>query len=1123
VFPFVAFADDSTFSEIALLEETAVLSSETPENTEREYNTLEVMPLSILNGYEVYFGTASGTPIGAYDTLKDACDAVNTDTSGTDYTILVTADDPAMGQTASINTGKTVTLTSTAGSSHVITQTGSWRRHIGVYGSLILENITLSGGSVGGGVHVSGGTLVMNEGAIITECSASLSAGGIYLRDSDFTMNGGEISDNHQATTYSGGGGGVCMTNSTFTMNDGKITNNSSVWGGGVAVGLESTFTMNGGEISYNESTEAHGGGVHVYVHGTFIMNDGKISNNKSTGPSNPLGGGVFVGQGSHASTEPEDWCRFVMNGGSIEDNEAYIGGGVAAYWNGQIEMNGGSISSNEAAAGAGVYLGRSLYEDDGVSFTMNGGEITGNTTAGYYGAGIWARGDLSTYTVKVVIGDATGASASTPLIYGNEATTWGGGMFLYGNYVHATIYDGKIYENSAGDLGGGICVYAGGTLNMHGGTIGGENDGDANRSATSGGGIATYRGSNTFNMTGGQIVGNEANSPDFGGGGIYLADVSYSITGAEISNNTAANNGGGLYISNSATQSAPISNTSIASNEASNLGGGAYIENTTSAENIVISNNAASNGGGVYLPSTGSFTAISGTSVTNNSAVNEGGGIYTQEYTGYDGKIPGDYSGVLTGDYSNITTSTDTVFRGNTASAAYEPPTDADTIFSNIGYDVSSLLRAAGYINPINNYDINYAQEPAITYTVTYDAGEGTGTMTDPNSPYAANATVTILSNQFTRSNYTFIGFTIQGDDTGKIYASAADAIAGADGSFIITNDTVLIAQWRYNGGGGGTTTSYTVTYDANGGTGSHRVTGVLSRSKHTVLTLDKTGISRDGYTFTGWTTAADGSGTAYTADDTLVVTRNITLYAQWEKKTQLDTENHFAYLIGYPDGTIGPENNITRAEVSTIFFRLLTQQTRTDMWTKVNDYSDVPSEAWCNNAISTLTNSGILTGYPDGTFAPNATITRAEFAAIAVRFDAVTQTGSGDIAFNDISGHWAESAIKSAARLGYVQGYGDGTFRPDEPITRAEAATLLNNVLNRHVGSEKDLLDNMVEWPDNTSDKWYYLAVQEATNSHYYERETDGVNELWVKIRDVPNWAALEKPNAKPGDISY
>ena len=239
-----------------------------------------------------------------------------------------------------------------------------------------------------------------------------------------------------------------------------------------------------------------------------------------------------------------------------------------------------------------------------------------------------------------------------------------------------------------------------------------------------------------------------------------------------------------------------------------------------------------------------------------------------------------------------------------------------------------------------------------------------------------------------------------------------------------------------------------------------------------------------------------------------------------------ELDTENHFAYMIGYSDGTARPNSNITRAEASTIFFRLLSQVSRAALWSTGNEYPDVAGGVWYNNAISTLTRGAVLTGYEDGSFKPDATITRAELATVAVRFDvggAYLAASTATDVFSDISGHWAERYIVKASELGYVNGYSDGTFKPNAPITRAEMAQLLNNVLDRFVESEADMLDGMKTFSDNRVGAWYYFTIQEATNSHYFTRKTDSSFEVWTELRDNPDWPALEKPNSKPGDVVY
>ena len=227
----------------------------------------------------------------------------------------------------------------------------------------------------------------------------------------------------------------------------------------------------------------------------------------------------------------------------------------------------------------------------------------------------------------------------------------------------------------------------------------------------------------------------------------------------------------------------------------------------------------------------------------------------------------------------------------------------------------------------------------------------------------------------------------------------------------------------------------------------------------------------------------------------------------------TGLNGDDHYAYIVGYPNGNVEPNGNITRAEVATIFFRLLTEEVRTANSTQSNSLSDVTRGQWFNHAVSTLSSMGIVKGHNDGTFAPNAPITRAEFAAIAARFDDKNTDTSSK--FTDIASHWAKNEIGIAANKGWINGYPDGTFRPNQYITRAEAMTLVNRVLNRLPENSSDLLDSMIKWPDNSdASAWYYLAVQEATNSHAYsDKSKDDKYEKWSKLRETRDWTELEK----------
>ena len=218
------------------------------------------------------------------------------------------------------------------------------------------------------------------------------------------------------------------------------------------------------------------------------------------------------------------------------------------------------------------------------------------------------------------------------------------------------------------------------------------------------------------------------------------------------------------------------------------------------------------------------------------------------------------------------------------------------------------------------------------------------------------------------------------------------------------------------------------------------------------------------------------------------------------------LNGSNHFAYVVGYKDGNVRPQGNITRAETAAIFFRLLKEEVRSENLSKHNDFADVTEDSWYNTAVSTMAGMNILKGRTANSFAPQAPITRAEFAAICARFD--SGRAEENSSFTDISGHWAEKEIERAATLGWVSGYTDGSFHPDAPITRAEAMTLINRVLCRMPETKADLLDSMTKWPDNQPGAWYYLAVQEATNSHTYEQK-DSKYETWTALTAEPDWS--------------
>lgn len=372
--------------------------------------------------------------------------------------------------------------------------------------------------------------------------------------------------------------------------------------------------------------------------------------------------------------------------------------------------------------------------------------------------------------------------------------------------------------------------------------------------------------------------------------------------------------------------------------------------------------------------------------------------------------------------------------------------------------------------------------------FTLTYVSNGGTEYAAET---YKEGTEVTI-DKAPTREGYLFKGW----------YSD--EALTQAVSKVTMDSDKTVYAKWEKE------LKNFTLTYVSNGGTEFDPET----YKEGTEVPLSKIP-TRAGFSFLGW--YADAALTQLVTKVTMDSDK--TVYASWKEDETpvLEKGDHFAYIIGYKDGYVRPDRNISRAEVATIFFRLLTDDAREKYWSSTNNYSDVKDTDWCNNAISTLSNMGILKGYEDGTFHPNAPVTRAEFAAIAARFS----DGAADdyATFSDVpNDYWASKEIAKAAKLGWIKGYKDGTFRPTNNITRAEVMTLVNRVLERGV-DEKGLTEDAIQWADNLDKSaWYYYDVQEATNSHEYARTDREIKdqtycyEEWIKLKENRNWAELE-----------
>ena len=403
-----------------------------------------------------------------------------------------------------------------------------------------------------------------------------------------------------------------------------------------------------------------------------------------------------------------------------------------------------------------------------------------------------------------------------------------------------------------------------------------------------------------------------------------------------------------------------------------------------------------------------------------------------------------------------------------------------------------------------------------AQTFTVTYRGNGADSGMTADATAYTPGEIATVKANGYTRDGCTFTGWNTEPDGRGAPYKTG-DRIT-------MTGNVVLYAQRTRNSSGDGGDTGYTLRLtklDAGDGT-------PLSGAKFELWRVGARSDTRLGVYETnryGWTQAEVSQSGDYYWVETVPPegyrldggkhptntgkNSRITVYNAEAAVPALFTDNHYAYIVGGPDGTVRPNDSMTRAGVATIFFRLLKDSVRDANLLTGCTYTDVPDGHWANTAISTMTGLDIVRGYDAATFGPGDPITRAQFAAICARFD--TGKSNGSRTFSDIKGHWAKAYIERAAELGWISGFQDGTFRPDAYITRAQAVTMINRMLNRVPEDPSDLLPGMNVWPDCRPGDWFYLAIQEATNSHDYKRKA-GSYETWTGLNADPDWTRYE-----------
>lgn len=768
-------------------------------------------------------------------------------------------------------------------------------------------------------------------------------------------------------------------------------------------------------------------------------------------GPSTAAG---TVG-GIHLMNDAE----FHMHGGLITDciSQFAISGAVTLSDNSEFYMRGGKIQNCSGMEGGAICMHPSYpigghYSTGTPTFEMTGGTIS-NCHDNYYGGGaIYSNARYKGLNINITGGRIENCSAD------NTSTGYGGAISLWGDNVFQTsvsISGVTFYNNSAVLYGGALFLNLPSQVDVELSNVSFESN-----SAPNGGAILVnsgtlkFSGSNTF-------TGNKATNG--GGGAVYLNKGEAEFSGTTFSGNSATSSGGAIYRTSSANFSFSGSNT-VTSNSAAS-GGGLAVSNSGffMPNNVSIYDNSASvQGDDIYVTGSGSFFAP-------DAPV---GAQLSCEHT-------------VDGWYIDAEDS-----RWGTGGCGAQ-----DGVVNEVDFYSPLTLPAA----------IKAAHGEVRQHTVTVEV-EGEGTVTSDSGEFTVN----------------------EGEDLTLSFAPAEgyylkdvllDGVSVGDGASLTLEDIraahtvrVVFAKLMYE-----------LSYFTYGGTEYE----TELHSAGTVVELDKVPV-RSGYRFTGW--FADEALTLPVTSVTM--DGNKSVHAGWERvitpvpptpstpdepevhrPNGLVLDEHFAYLIGNDDGLIRPEANITRAEVATIFFRLLTDETRESFWSDTNSYTDVAAGSWYNNAVSTLSAIGVLGGYEDGSFRPNASITRAEFAKIAVSFFELEGLDCENPFLDVAPGAWYAESVAAAAEIGLIEGYEGGLFRPDAPITRAEACTIVNRTLGRAPHAAGLLPESEMNlWPDNMdASAWYYAQIQEATNSHDFVWA--GEFEQWTQKLPERDWDALQR----------
>ncbi|MCI8414701.1 MAG: hypothetical protein HFF00_03630 [Ruminiclostridium sp.] len=927
---------------------------------------------------------------------------------------------------------------------------------------------------------------------------------------------GKKITLNLNGKTLTGTGTGTVLTikggNVTLT-GDGTITGGNGTFpnGGGVTITDKGSLTMINGTITKNKAA-SNGGGVFVYD-GTFILEDGTISENDGGN----YGGGVYVY--NYVETMS---AEFIMNGGTISENKASGGGGIGAVGSKKVDartvvtINDGIITGNTAKDGGGIGVKtEDLYSTGDVlnCLKITGGTISGNEAVNY-GGGVYTAVVTANISNCKITGNKTTA--------GNTNSSSGGGMYL-GN-GNATLTDVTITGNTALQGGG---LFGTDPISLKKCTV-------SKNTGTNYGGGLRFGPLSTVTMTNSTVTDNTAKQ----GGGVYIfggkdgnpVDTSFTMTDGTLYGNKSTYEGGSCgtdVYSHTATLSLPVASTMDGKLNDTAItdwfwdGGGEY---AWSKEYCVKRDMP-------FDPSKNHFLIAAYD--LRDPVAKIGDTVYFTLQAAFDAAEDGETVEVLR----------DTTGASLKAEKHITVNIPDNVTVSTVNDESHALAVNSGELTITGTGTVNGREYGAIA--------QGSGKLTVVSGTISGNHAVGIVPEN-TQAALEIKGglfIAVGSDNVPVVGGSLSKFITGGTFSNDVSNtETAAYVADTYASHPISTPDGYYNVHQPNNqSTYSHDATHhwMAGCTGHTNCLAG--GTDREAHTWGQWTvttpatTSAPGVETHTCTVCPATGTREIPQLPGGGGSSSsggssgggssrptppptviddpdvplagapgLNNTDHFAYIAGYSDGTVRPTKDITRAEVATIFLRLMTEDFRIANWSTSHSFNDAGASEWYNIALAVSAKADILRGYSDGSVKPNAAITRAEFATIAARFlgEDATDEGVGD--FSDTGSHWAAKDIRRAAKAGWIKGDGN-QFRPNDSITRAEVVTIVNRMLDR-VPDQEHMLSDMKTWSDNPVGTWYYADVQEASNDHAYQRDEAGITEHWTELTAPKDWTALE-----------